>query len=106
MTLVAYLVASGIPIFAGLVSLIGSLLATFLTFQPYGGMWLYDNWKVSKEKQTIRWKLMVAWSLFVILFGTFLMAGGTYGAVMGIIKSFNETKGTRPWSCVDNSNSV
>lgn len=106
MALVAYLIASGIPIFSGLVSLIGALLATFLTFQPYGGMWLYDNWGVSKERQTIRWKLMVVWCCFIILFGTFLMIGGTYGAVVGIIKSFNETGGSRPWSCADNSNSV
>ncbi|RSL76732.1 hypothetical protein CEP52_017769, partial [Fusarium oligoseptatum] len=44
-TLVAYIIASSVPVFGGLVSLIGALLGTLLSFQPMGCMWLYDNWK-------------------------------------------------------------
>lgn len=33
-TLTAYIIASGIPIFGGLVSLVGALLGTLLSFQP------------------------------------------------------------------------
>ncbi|RMD44454.1 hypothetical protein DV735_g615, partial [Chaetothyriales sp. CBS 134920] len=40
----AYVIASAIPVFDGLVSLIGALLGTFMSFQPMGCMWLYDNW--------------------------------------------------------------
>ncbi|KAL3954844.1 hypothetical protein ACCO45_010407 [Purpureocillium lilacinum] len=43
-TLIAYLVASGIPEFGALVSLVGALLGTLMSFQPMGCMWLYDNW--------------------------------------------------------------
>ncbi|RGP66102.1 n amino acid transport system [Fusarium sporotrichioides] len=41
-TVVAYVIASGIPVFSGLVSLIGALLATSLSFQPMG-----SSYKVS-----------------------------------------------------------
>jgi hypothetical protein len=34
----AYIIASAIPVFSGLVALIDALLATFLIFQPSAGM--------------------------------------------------------------------
>ncbi|KAG5662367.1 hypothetical protein KAF25_004785 [Fusarium avenaceum] len=40
---VAYIIASAIPVFGSLVSLVGALLGTLQTFQPYGCFWLYDN---------------------------------------------------------------
>ncbi|KAJ9419618.1 hypothetical protein FOXG_07078 [Fusarium oxysporum f. sp. lycopersici 4287] len=98
--LVAYIIASGIPVFGGLVSLIGALFGTFLSLQPMGCMWLYDHWK---EERTTNWYCMVAWSVFVIVAGTFLMVAGTYGSIVGIINSPDRTGA---WSCVDNSNST
>lgn len=103
-TLVAYIVASGIPVFGGLVSLVGALLGTLMAFQPMGCMWLYDNWRT--EKRTLGWHLMVGWSVFVIVSGTFLMVAGTYGSISGIIDSYRVDGGSRAWSCADNSNSV
>ena len=73
----AYLIASGIPVFGGLVSLIGALLGTLLSFQPYGFMWLYDNWHRNKTSRSFQWHVGVWWSIFVIVSGTFLMIGGT-----------------------------
>ncbi|KAF9874536.1 hypothetical protein CkaCkLH20_08099 [Colletotrichum karsti] len=93
-TLVAYLVASGIPVFNSLISLVGALLGTFMSFQPMGCMWLYDNWGKGKAHPTMRWRLMVAWSLFVIVSGTFLMIAGTYSAIMGIIDDYNKSGGS------------
>lgn len=49
---------------------------------------------------------MVTWSVFVIVSGTFLMIGGTYGSVVSIIDSYKEDGGSAAWSCADNSNSV
>ncbi|CAG8909171.1 unnamed protein product [Penicillium egyptiacum] len=67
-TVVAYIIASSIPIFDSLVSLIGSLLGTILCFQPYGCMWLYDNW--GKAKGSSRsWLIMVGFSIVVIVVG-------------------------------------
>lgn len=98
--IVAYIVASGIPVFGGLVSLIGALFGTFLSLQPMGCMWLYDHWK---DERTTRWYLMVGWSVFIIVSGTFLMIAGTYGSIEGIIQSPDRTGA---WSCADNSNST
>ncbi|KAH7141633.1 transmembrane amino acid transporter protein-domain-containing protein [Dactylonectria macrodidyma] len=99
-SLVAYIVASAIPVFGGLVSLIGALFGTFLSLQPMGCMWLYDHWK---EDRTTKWYFMVGWSIFIIVSGTFLMIAGTYGSIVGII---NSPERTGAWSCADNSNST
>lgn len=104
MALVAYLVASGIPIFNSIVSLIGALFGTFLCFQPMGCMWFYDNWD-GRKRMSIRWFLMAIWCGFVILSGTFLMVAGTYGSIVSIIDSYRESGGSAAWSCADNSNS-
>ena len=103
-TIIAYCIASGIPVFQSLVSLVGALFGTFMTFQPMGAMWLYDNW--NKGERDLKWKFGVSWACFVIVIGTFLMIGGTYGSVVGIIDSYNEEGGSSAWSCADNSNSV
>jgi hypothetical protein len=105
-TLIAYIIASAIPIFGNLVSLIGALLGTLMCFQPYGCMWLYDNWSAGKNNRTAKWTLMVVWSVFMIVIGTFLMVGGTYGSVMAIIESYQASGGSSAWSCADNSNSA
>ncbi|EEU38799.1 uncharacterized protein NECHADRAFT_45576, partial [Fusarium vanettenii 77-13-4] len=102
---VAYLIDSGIPVFGGLVSLIGALFETLMSFQPYGCMWLYDNWSKGRYEPTPRWCLMVVWSVFVVVSGTFLMIAGTHGSIVGIIETNRESGGSKAWSCVDNSNS-
>ncbi|EEU42715.1 uncharacterized protein NECHADRAFT_84232 [Fusarium vanettenii 77-13-4] len=104
-SLIAYILASAIPVFGGMVSLAGALFGTLLSFQPMGCMWLYDNWSKGKQNPTIRWCLMVGWSVFVIVSGTFLMIAGTYGAIQGIIDSYHVKGGSAAWSCADNSNS-
>ncbi|KAI5460873.1 transmembrane amino acid transporter protein-domain-containing protein [Mariannaea sp. PMI_226] len=103
-TLIAYIIASAIPVFGGLVSLIGALLGTLMCFQPYGCMWLYDNW--SSKTRNIKWYLMFSWSVFIIVMGTFIMVAGTYGSVVGIADSYKKVGGSAAWSCADNSNSV
>lgn len=104
--LVAYIVASAIPSFGNLVSLIGALLGTVMCFQPLGCMWFYDNWSKDKKEKTWRWTFMVCWCTFVILLGTFLTIAGTYGSVDAIVSTYQNTKGSAIWSCADNSNSV
>ncbi|KAH7244546.1 uncharacterized protein BKA55DRAFT_515738 [Fusarium redolens] len=105
-TVVAYVIASGIPIFGGLVSLIGALLATSLSFQPMGCMWLYDNWKRGKQDRLITWSIGVLWSITIILLGTFLTIAGTYASVVDIIASYKVSGGSAAWSCADNSGSL
>ncbi|EXA43637.1 hypothetical protein FOVG_08542 [Fusarium oxysporum f. sp. pisi HDV247] len=104
--LLAYIIASAIPVFGSLVSLVGALLGTLQTFQPYGCFWLYDNWSAGKQERSLKWILMVIWSSFIILSGMFLMIAGTYGSVIGVIDSYKVSGGSAAFSCADNSNSV
>lgn len=105
-TLCAYIISSAIPVFDGLVSLIGALLGTALCFQPFGCMWLYDNWGRGRQAPTVRWGLMCAWSVFIIVSGMFMTVAGTYGSVLSIMETYKESGGSAAWSCADNSNSV
>ncbi|KAK5079396.1 hypothetical protein LTR51_001593 [Lithohypha guttulata] len=99
-TLISYIIASAIPVFGPLVSLVGALFGTLMCFQPMGAMWLYDNWH---KPRNARWYAMVTFACFVIVSGFFLMIAGTYGSAVDI----KNAKGrTAPWSCADNSNSV
>lgn len=102
-TVIAYVIASAIPVFGGLVSLVGALLGTLMCFQPMGCMWLYDNWH---KPRTAWWTFMVGWSIFVIVSGFFLMIGGTYGSVVEIINSYKISGGSAAFGCADNSNSA
>lgn len=99
----AYIIASGIPVFNNLVSLVGALFGTLLSFQSMGIMWLYDNWSASKRERDRRWRIGVGWSLFVIVSGSLLMIGGTYSSILAITTSYREVGGTAAWSCADNS---
>ncbi|EME77359.1 uncharacterized protein MYCFIDRAFT_42408 [Pseudocercospora fijiensis CIRAD86] len=100
--IIAYLIASGIPVFDGLISLIGASFATAMSFQPMGLMYLYDNKHRSKFERTTGWWIHISWAIIVITLGTFIMIGGTYGSIVGIVNSKDRTS---PWSCADNSNS-
>ncbi|KAF9890612.1 hypothetical protein FE257_005743 [Aspergillus nanangensis] len=103
---IAYIIASAIPVFDNLISLIGALLGTLLSFQPMGCMWLYDNWTKGKAAKSKKWMFGVGWNVFVVLIGTFLMISGTYGSIVTIIESYNGATGASAWSCADNSNSA
>lgn len=72
----AYIIASAIPVFNNLVSLIGTLLGTPMSFQPMGYMWLYDHWSQGKIERSPRWILMVCCSIVVVVSGTFLDGSG------------------------------
>lgn len=103
-TVLAYIIASAIPIFYTLVSLIGALLGTLLAFQSMGCMWFYDNWE--RRSLSIKWLLACAWSVFVIAAGSLLTVAGTYGSILDIIQAYQASGGAGAWSCADNSNST
>ncbi|KAL4909135.1 hypothetical protein BDW74DRAFT_187465 [Aspergillus multicolor] len=103
-TVIAYLIASGIPFFNSLVSLIGALLGALLAYQATGCMWFYDNWE-ARDSRNWKWLSLAAWNVFIIVAGTFMTIAGTYGAVVGIIDELNQDEGSKPWTCADNSSS-
>ncbi|KAJ4137879.1 hypothetical protein NW754_001524 [Fusarium falciforme] len=102
----AYCIASGIPVFGGLVSLMGALFGTLMCFQPLACMWFHDNWKGIQCRGSPKWYLLVALNATIIIVGTFLTIAGTYSTIVGIIDSYKVEGGSKAWACADNSNSV
>lgn len=102
---IAFIIASTVPVFDSLVSLIGALLGPLMCFQPMGCMWLYDNWSKDKRHANF-WIAKTCWSVFVVILGCFLTVAGTYGSVVGIMDAYKESGGSAAFSCTDNSNST
>ena len=105
-TIIAYIIASSVPSFNDLVSLIGALLGTVISYQPMGAIWLYDNWSKEKRQRNLKWYLQVCWAIIVMVGGTFLMISGTYAAMVNIVNAYSKANTSPAWSCADNSNSV
>jgi hypothetical protein len=103
--LVAYVIASGLPLFSALTSLIGALVGPALSLEPMGVFYLRDNWFKSTDR-SVRNKVWCAWALAMVLFGVFCQVSGTYGAVVDIKAASDSGSLGKPWSCADNSNSV
>ncbi|KAF9737463.1 hypothetical protein PMIN04_009193 [Paraphaeosphaeria minitans] len=102
-TIMGYIICSAVPNFGSLISLVGALLATFMSLQPLGMMWLYDNYR--GRSKNLKWISGVVTSVFVITIGTFIMVAGSYAAIVQIIDDYkNGSSGA--WSCADNSNSA
>ncbi|KAJ6005045.1 hypothetical protein N7540_012844 [Penicillium herquei] len=102
-TIISYIIASGIPVFSDLISLIGALLGFALAYQPTGCMWFYDNWR--RTDRDWKWVALAFWSGFIIVAGSFMTVAGTYGSISSIIDTLKEGGGTKPWTCADNSTS-
>lgn len=98
-TIVAYLLASAIPIFGSIVSFVGALFAPIVAIVPMGYVWLFDNWR-GEARRKLSIQLQAIWAVFVFLAGAFITVGGTYGAIVDLISLGSEGK---PWSCADNS---
>lgn len=104
-SLIGYIVGSGIPIFSSLSSLIGACLGPTVSFLPLGAFWLWDNWGDRRVDRSAAFKLKCAWAAFIVLVGIVCMVLGTYGAVVDIKNGFASGDISKPWSCADNSNS-
>ncbi|KAJ5609035.1 amino acid transporter (Mtr) [Penicillium herquei] len=102
-TVISYIIASGIPVFSDLVSLIGALLGFALAYQPTGCMWFYDNWR--RTDGDWKWVTLACWSGFIIVVGSFMTVAGTYGSIASIIDTLKAGGATKPWTCADNSGS-
>ncbi|BGP17049.1 hypothetical protein JCM10213_000314 [Rhodosporidiobolus nylandii] len=104
--LFSYVIASAIPVFGGLVGLIGALFGSFLTLTGVAWMWFFDNWTRlrNKELRTAKVIALAAFNAFISLAGIFICIGGTYGSVISIRDDY-AASGGHPWSCADNSGS-
>ncbi|OCF30956.1 hypothetical protein I316_07362 [Kwoniella heveanensis BCC8398] len=103
----AYIIASAIPIFGGLVGIIGALFGTFLCIMVMSAVWLCDNnWGRDYSQGTGIKKLLIIFNVFLVVLSAYLIVSGTYGSVQGIIDSYRAGGGTSAWTCADNSNST
>lgn len=98
-TIIAYIIASGIPVFGSLISFIGAIFCPTVCMVPYMFMWFHDHPDWRNRPTT---KITAAICMFIIVAGVFLTVAGTYGSVVDLISAVADT----PWSCADNSNSV
>ncbi|TXT04954.1 hypothetical protein VHUM_04037 [Vanrija humicola] len=102
--LIGYVIASAIPIFDSLISIIGALVVPSLSVIPYTFMWWHDNYRfVPAEERTLRKRLTFYLNVLILVIAFFLTAAGTYGAVDDLI---NTTNNSKPWTCHDNSGTV
>ncbi|KAF6809326.1 N amino acid transport system protein 9 [Colletotrichum sojae] len=103
MSIVSFLLASGIPIFNYLLALAGSLTFAPLAQGLPGYLWVYDH---QHYRQGSWWQVMVYWlNWLMILLAVFLTIGGTYGVIQNIIDAYASGLIGGAFSCADNSDS-
>lgn len=106
-TIIAFVIAEGIPVFGGLIGLVGALFGTIMSMQTMGAMWLYDNnWghrnAEKRQNKSFKYRFLVGWNYFVILAGSLITVLGTYGSIVGIINDY-AGKSLSAFPCADNS---
>jgi len=106
--ILSYVIASAIPFFGDLISLIGAIFGTTYCVQLEAGMFLYLQWPAFKrpELRTKWFWFGVVMNVALILIGMFITVGGLYGSVLEIQASFADGSVGSPWSCRDNSAST
>lgn len=102
LTVLAFVLASAIPIFNYLVALVGSICFCPLALMLPATLHLYDNW--SDIKTGSMWK-KAEWCFNVFLFviGVFLCVSGTYGVVKSIADAYASGQIGSAFSCADNA---
>lgn len=103
MTIVSFLIASGVPIFNYLLSLAGSLAFAPLGIGYPAWFWIYDH--RNHWKGTWLQKMMYLANVLLIGLSIFLTIGGTYGVIVQIKDAYRDRLIDSAFSCADNSNS-
>lgn len=103
LSIIAFILASAIPIFNFLLALAGSLTFAPLAMALPGVLWLYDHKHYRKGSFLQIIAYWLHWGM--ILLAAFLCVGGTYGVVQQIIEAYRSGEILSAFSCADNSNS-
>lgn len=74
--IVAYIIASAVPVFSGLLGVIGALFCAWLCVSFPSLMWFYDKWSERKTNKSWGYRLVFAWNVFQVLAGFFIMIAG------------------------------
>jgi hypothetical protein len=67
---------SAIPVFGGLVGLIGALLGSILCLSMESAMWFYDFFSLRKTDKSFKYRALFAWAAFVGFCGIFICGAG------------------------------
>ncbi|KAF2027783.1 hypothetical protein EK21DRAFT_102251 [Setomelanomma holmii] len=102
-SVVSFLIASGVPIFNYLLSLAGSVAFAPLALGLPGWLWIYDH--ADYWKGTLWQKTLYMLHVVLILISIFLTIGGTYGVIVQILDAYRNGLIDSAFSCADNSNS-
>lgn len=103
MSIVSFLLASGVPIFNYLLALAGSLTFSPLALGLPGYLWIYDHGHYRKGNW---WQVLVYYLNWAMIgLAVFLTIGGTYGVIQNIIDAYASGEIDRAFSCADNSGS-
>ncbi|KAL4877946.1 transmembrane amino acid transporter protein-domain-containing protein [Aspergillus karnatakaensis] len=103
-SVVAFILASAIPIFNYILALVGSLCFAPLTISLPALLWVYDH--QDAWKHGLRGKGMVFFHLFLIGLGLFMTVSGAYSVVVQIKEAYAQGKIDSAFSCADNSGTV
>ncbi|GAA5944908.1 hypothetical protein JCM10213_001811 [Rhodosporidiobolus nylandii] len=105
--LFSFIICEVIPVFDGLVSLVGALFGAVCTLIAETLMYLWDTrarMRVKEQRTPAVW-FGVVFNSLLLLVGCFVLVAGTYGSVVSIKDSYAAgTSGV--FSCADNSGSV
>ncbi|KAI9631891.1 transmembrane amino acid transporter protein-domain-containing protein [Dioszegia hungarica] len=102
LSLLAFVLASAIPIFNYLVALVGSICFCPLALMFPAILHFYDNWndiKTGSVMQKAEWVL----NMILLVLGAFLCVSGTYGVILLIQQAYASGAIGGAFSCADNA---
>ncbi|KAH8170910.1 transmembrane amino acid transporter protein [Sarocladium implicatum] len=102
-SIVGFLLASGIPIFNYLLALAGSLTFAPLALGLPGYLWVFDHQHYRTGTMLQKVTYWLHW--LMIALAAFLTVGGTYGVIQQIINAYANGEIASAFACEDNSNS-
>ncbi|CAM1506477.1 Fc.00g061180.m01.CDS01 [Cosmosporella sp. VM-42] len=103
MSIVSFLLASGIPIFNYLLALAGSLTFSPLALGLPGYLWIHDH---GHYRTGSFWKMIMYWLHWVLIgLAVFMTIGGTYGVIQQVIDAYANGEISSAFACADNSGS-
>lgn len=104
MTGVAFVLATGIPIFGYLVGIAAALFASWYTYGIAGAFWIHDtffgyNFRDDGWEALARRPFMTAVNVLTFLAGAFICIGGLYVFIKGIAEAYSSGAVGAPFSC-------
>ena len=103
----AFIIAEAVPVFGNLIALVGALLGVPLSLIVPTFAWFHVSRKESSfSSRSAKWRIELAWTIFVFCFSAFIMVAGSYSTISIINHQVKTGSTVTSFSCADNSGSV